>query len=80
MYGVPGPGPELDFTADQRRAIGELDKIRGGLDRTAQTALGAMRVYEAYQIARGNDALAFESDHSNHRPFSDSSLSNCPIR
>ena len=57
VYGVPGPGPELDFTADQRRAIAELDEIRGGLDRTAQTALGAMRVYEAFQIARGNDEV-----------------------
>jgi VWFA-related protein len=57
VYGLPGPGPELDFTADQRRAIAELDKIRGGLDRTAETALGAMRVYEAYQITRGNDEV-----------------------
>lgn len=54
LYGLPGPGPQLDFTADTRRAAAELAKLRGIGERIHQTALGPMRVSEAYEIRRGN--------------------------
>lgn len=57
MYGLPGPGPRLRFTADVERAVAELALVRGGLDRSASGVLGTMRVYEAYQIARGNEPV-----------------------
>ncbi len=57
VYGLPGPGPRLRFTADVDRAVAELALVRGGLDRSASGVLGTMRVYEAYQIARGNEPV-----------------------
>jgi VWFA-related protein len=57
VYGLPGPGPRLRFTADVERAIAELAQVRGALERSAAGVLGTMRVYEAYQIARGNEPV-----------------------
>ena len=57
IVGLPGPGPELNFTADRQRAVAELQKVRGALDRTAQTAMGRISVQEAYEIANGNDRI-----------------------
>lgn len=54
LYAFPGPGPLVGFTSDVGRAIAELPRIRGSLERVGFGALGAMNVYEAYQIARGD--------------------------
>ncbi len=57
LYGLPGPGPQVDFTADVTRVLSQLTGVRGTLERTAQTAMGVMSTYEAFQIARGNQFL-----------------------
>jgi VWFA-related protein len=54
LYAFPGPGPLVGFTSDVGRAIAELPRIRGSLERIGFGALGAMNVHEAYQIARGD--------------------------
>ena len=58
MFGVPGPGPELQFTADTRRALTELEKVHGSLERTVMSGLGKLSIQEAYEIADGNDSVA----------------------
>ncbi|HEY2432581.1 MAG TPA: VWA domain-containing protein [Vicinamibacterales bacterium] len=57
IVGLPGPGPLIGFTADRTRAVAELAKVRGGLERTVITAGGELTVHEAYEIAAGNDRL-----------------------
>ena len=56
LYALPGPGPELAFTADKRRVIAELSKVRGMAEPRA-FALATMTLYEAFQIVRGNDQI-----------------------
>ena len=58
VFGIPGPGPDLQFTSDTQRAIAQLDQVRGGLERTVLTGLGRMSLQEAYQIASGDEANA----------------------
>ena len=55
IYGVPAPGPQLNFTADRNRAIAELEKVRGAFERLVSTPLGMMSLHESYEIARGSD-------------------------
>lgn len=54
VFTLPGPGPQLKFTNDVERALAELPNVRGGLERTDFTGVGAMGVDEAYQIVRGD--------------------------
>lgn len=55
VFGLPGPGPQLGFTADRNRTIAELQRVRGALEREASTPMGSMSVQEAYEIVQGND-------------------------
>ena len=55
IFGIPGPGPELGFTADRTRAVAELAKVRADLQRNVRTAAGDISVQEAYEITLGND-------------------------
>jgi VWFA-related protein len=72
VHAIPGPGPHLPFTNNVEAAVAELTKLRGSLERIGQGALGAMRLYEAYEIVRGNlvildrvaDRLASQSSTS----------------
>lgn len=57
LYALPGPGPQLPFTADIRRAGDELARVRGSLERVGYGVLGTMSVHEAYQIRRGNQTV-----------------------
>lgn len=57
IFGLPGPGPLLGFTADRVRAAAELQKVRGDLQRNMSTPMGTMSVQDAYEIARGNDQV-----------------------
>lgn len=57
VIGIPGPGPELGFTADRTRAIAELTKVHGELERNVRTAAGSLSLEEAYQIVGGNDRV-----------------------
>lgn len=57
LYGIPGPGPEIGFTADRTRAMKQLDSIRGGYERTVSTAFGTMGIYEAHRLVQGDEKL-----------------------
>ena len=57
LYALPGPGPQIEFTADAGRAIRELSSVRGSREDQQLGATGRMRVYEAYEIARGNQEV-----------------------
>ena len=58
LYALPGPGPQIEFTADVFRVLGELTAVRGTAEETGTGAAGGtlapMRTYEAYEIVRGN--------------------------
>jgi VWFA-related protein len=58
VFGIPGPGPDLQFTNDTQRAIAELQQVRGGLERTVLSGLGRIGIHEAYLIAAGNEDIA----------------------
>jgi VWFA-related protein len=55
LYALPGPGPQIGFTADARRVASELVKVRGMAEPQAFGVLGSMTLLEAFQIVRGND-------------------------
>ena len=57
LYAIPGPGPSIDFTADVHQAIDQLISIRGSREETGMGALGEMRLYDAYEIVRGNQEI-----------------------
>ena len=60
LYALPGPGPQIGFTADTAHVIRQLTAVRGAAEQTgsgALTALAPMRTYEAYEIARGNPQI-----------------------
>jgi VWFA-related protein len=57
IVGVPGPGPQIGFTADRTRAAAELLKVRGSLERIVTSPGGKLSVHEAYEAASGNDAV-----------------------
>jgi VWFA-related protein len=57
IVGIPGPGPQINFTSDRTRAIAELQKVRGSLERIVSTPGGTFSVHEAYEAASGNDAV-----------------------
>jgi VWFA-related protein len=58
MFGLPGPGPELQFTSDATRALAEIGKVHGSLERTVMSGLGKLSIQEAYQIAEGDESAA----------------------
>ena len=60
VFGVPGPGPQVGFTADRMRAIQALDSVRGMYERSVSTAFGRMGIYEAHRIVQGDEKLMFD--------------------
>jgi VWFA-related protein len=60
LFALPGPGPQIGFTADKLRAINELPKIRGSYQRIVTTPIGNMSVFEAHRIALGDERLMTE--------------------
>ena len=60
VFGVPGPGPQVGFTADRMRAVQALDSVRGMYERTVSTAFGRMGIYEAHRVAQGDEKLMFD--------------------
>ncbi len=58
MFAIPGPGPDLTFTADTTRAIKELGSIRGTLDRIVTSGIGKYSIEEAYRIVNGDTFVA----------------------
>jgi VWFA-related protein len=57
IYALPGPGASLYFSGNTEKAVAALDKVTGSLTRVGLGVLGSMSVYEAYQIARGDDLM-----------------------
>jgi len=60
LYALPGPGPQIAFTADVPRVISALTAVRGTAEATgagALSPLAPMRTYEAYEITRGNPKI-----------------------
>ena len=57
VFAVPGPGPQLGFTADKTRAIQSLDTVRGMAQKTVDSAFGRMSVYEAHRVVQGDQKL-----------------------
>ena len=57
VFGIPGPGPEIGFTADRMRAIQALDTVRGMDERKVTTAFGTLSVYEAHRVVQGDEKL-----------------------
>ena len=55
IVGLPGPGPDIGFTADRNRALTALQRVHGALERNVSTAAGRLSVEEAYEISNGND-------------------------
>lgn len=55
IYGIPGPGPAINFTSDGARAAAELVKVSGTAEQFGRGSIGTMRLQEAYEITRGND-------------------------
>jgi VWFA-related protein len=58
VYALPGPGPQMGFTADKLRALNSLSGIRGGYQRSVSTPFGTLAIYEAHRLAQGDDLLA----------------------
>lgn len=57
LFAIPGPGPQIGFTAEKLRIINELPKIHGTYRRTASTPVGTLGIYEAHRIAQGDETL-----------------------
>jgi VWFA-related protein len=57
LYAVPPPGPQLGFSSNVSAALAELGKIRGSLERQVGVGISAMSLFEAYQIARGDQRI-----------------------
>lgn len=55
LYALPGPGPQIGFTADGARIAAELEKVRGIAEPQTFGAIGSMSVHEAFDIVRGNE-------------------------
>ena len=57
LYAVPGPGPQIPFTADRRRVATALDGIHGTAEKQSFGAVGSMTRLEAFEIIRGNELI-----------------------
>ena len=60
LYGIPGPGPQVDFTANKTRALEQLGAIRGSHQRMMSTPFGTMAVYEAHRLVQGDEKLVVD--------------------
>lgn len=61
LFAIPGPGPQLGFTADKRRAIEQLSTIRGTYQRVVSSPMGTMSVYQAHRIVQGDETLIVDT-------------------
>jgi VWFA-related protein len=61
LYSLPGPGPQIEFTADVSRVLRELGSVRGTAEETGSAGAigpaGAMRIHDAYEITRGHQTV-----------------------
>ncbi len=61
VFAIPGPGPQVGFTADRTRVLDELSRIRGTYQRAASTPFGNIPIYDAHRIAQGDDRLILDT-------------------
>ncbi len=61
LFAVPGPGPQIGFTADRTRVIDELERIRGSYQRVVATPFGNVPIYDAHRIAQGDERLIMDT-------------------
>ncbi|HEV3139180.1 MAG TPA: hypothetical protein VGY57_01620, partial [Vicinamibacterales bacterium] len=47
LYALPGPGPQIEFTADVARVLRGLKSVRGTGEDSSNTALGPLRTFDA---------------------------------
>lgn len=57
LFALPGPGPQIEFTSDATRVTRELKSVVGAGQETGNGATGVMLIYDAYEIARGNQLM-----------------------
>lgn len=57
LYAIPGPGPEIGFTADVPRLLAGLEEVHGQAQIQQLGAFATMTPFEAFQIARGDDVV-----------------------
>jgi VWFA-related protein len=57
LFALPGPGPQVGFTADVSRLIATLPNVRGRLTRDANSPLGNIAAAEARRIALGDPTV-----------------------
>ncbi len=57
LFAIPGPGPQIGFTADKTRALAALSTIRGSYERVSQTPYGTLSHYDAHRIVGGDQVL-----------------------
>ena len=60
LFALPGPGPQMDFTADTMRVLGQLKSIRGMYESTMSTPFGTIGIYEAHRVALGDEKLTVD--------------------
>ncbi|MEX1129074.1 MAG: VWA domain-containing protein [Vicinamibacterales bacterium] len=71
LFAIPGPGPQLGFTANTLRAIKALESIRGTYQRTPPGAY-SIPTYDAHLIAQGSEkALVDTISRLENDPTSD---------
>ena len=57
LFAIPGPGPQLGFSADKTRALQELKTIRGMYERNIISPSGTMTAFEAHRLVQGDEKL-----------------------
>jgi VWFA-related protein len=57
LYALPGPGPQIGFTADVKRVSAALAEMHGTAEATATGAIATMTRHEAFEIVRGNELI-----------------------
>jgi len=61
LFAIPGPGPQIGFTADRAKVIEELVRVRGSYQRVAATPFGNIPTYDAHRIAQGDEKLLMDT-------------------
>jgi VWFA-related protein len=60
LFAIPGPGPQLGFTANKLRAIEALESIRGTYQRTPPGAYNIPK-YDAHLITQGSEKAVVDT-------------------
>ncbi len=57
LFAIPGPGPQIGFTADRSRVLKELEAVRGSQERIVKSPVGEMTAFEAHRVLQGDEKL-----------------------